>query len=208
MQVVLRTAAAAPDDLVTPSRSPPPARSGSKESESDTSTPRRAMIRALQLLAAVLVLAACTRDVTGPQFNLVGLPAGLDVQFAIEPGEVRQHQPFTASLTIANTTADTIRVVTSHGCLVILHVTRDGQRIPFQGSWWGCTAAITTHTFAPGETHSQTWNLRAELYGQHPGDVEGAPAPKGTYLVQAEFDTGMADGQFRKPLVERTLQVK
>ena len=175
----------------------------------DLTLPRTdAMIRALPLLVAVAVLAGCPRDLTGPQLNLEGLPQGLDVQFAIEPGEVRQHEPFTASLTITNTTAEPIQVVTSHGCLVILHVTRNGQRVPFQGSWMGCYAVVTTHTFAPGETRSETWNLRAELYAQHPGDVEGAPAPKGTYLVQAEFDTGMADGQFRKPLVERTLQVK
>jgi hypothetical protein len=166
------------------------------------------MIRALQLLAAGIVLTACAREITAPQFNLENLPTGLEVQFVVEPGEVRQHEPFSANLTITNTSAETIQVVTSHGCLVTLNVIRNGQRVPFQGSLWGCTAAITTHTFAPGATRSYAWTLRAELYAQHAGDVEGDPAPKGAYLVQIEFDTRPEDGQTRKPLIERTLRVK
>jgi hypothetical protein len=166
------------------------------------------MIRALLPLAAGVVLTACPSDITAPQFNLEGLPAGLDVQLTVEPGEVRQHEPFSASLILTNTSTETIQVVTSHGCLVILNVNRNGERIPFQGSSWGCTAAITTHTFAPGATRSYAWNLRAELYAQQAGDVEGAPAPTGAYLVQVVFDTRPENGQTRKPLIERTLRVK
>jgi hypothetical protein len=166
------------------------------------------MYRALPLLAAVLTLAACPLDVVGPRSDLAGLPPGLDVAFTVEPSEVRQREPFTARLTVTNTTSEAIRVVTSHGCLAIPHVMRDGRRIPFRGSWWGCTAAITTHTFAPGDTRTLTWEMRAELYAEHPGDVEGAPAPRGTYLVQAEFDTFSEHGPHRKPVVERTLRVR
>jgi hypothetical protein len=62
-------------------------------------------------------------------------------------------------------------VVTAHGCLAIPHVLRNGVRVPFKGSWWGCTAAITTHIFAPGETKTRTWDMLAELYAEHPGDL-------------------------------------
>jgi hypothetical protein len=166
------------------------------------------MIRSLPLLLAGVALAACALDITGPQSNLEGLPEGLDVQFTVEPGEVRQHERFSAQLSVTNTTPQTIRVVTAHSCLAIPHVIRDGQPIPIKGSGWGCYAAITTHTFAPGETRMHTWDMRAELYAQHPGDVEGAPAPTGIYRVQAEFDTYSEDGPYRKPLIERTLRVK
>jgi hypothetical protein len=166
------------------------------------------MIRAFPLLIASVAFAACALDIIAPRSDLDSLPPGLDVQFTVEPVEVRQHERFTAQLSVTNTTADTIRVVTSHGCLVIPNVIRNGQRIPFKGSWWGCTAAITTHSFAPGETRMNTWEMAAELYAEHPGDIEGAPAPKGNYLVQAEFDTYSENGPSRKPSVERPLRVK
>jgi hypothetical protein len=166
------------------------------------------MIRALPLLLAGVVLTACALDITDPQSNLEGLPRGLNVQLEVEPGEVRQHEPFSVLLSVTNTTTQTIRVVTAHSCLAIPHVIHDGQPIPIKGSGWGCYAAITTHTFAPGGTRTYTWDMRAELFAQHPGDIEGAPAPQGTYRVQAEFDTYSENGPQRKPWIERSLRVK
>lgn len=160
------------------------------------------MIRTLLSLAACATLAACALDIAGPQTDLTGLPAGLDVQLTVQPGEVGQHAPFTARLAVTNTTSGTLRVTTAHGCLATPHVLRDGRRVPFRGSWWGCTAAITTHTFAPGQTWTQIWEMRAELYAEHPGDVDGAPAPKGSYVVRAEFDTQ------HKPAAEAALRVR
>jgi hypothetical protein len=71
------------------------------------------------------LLAACALDITGPQTDLTGLPAGLDVQFTVEPGEVRQHAPFTARLTVTNTTSDTLRVTT--------RLVRGPGRVPHPG---------------------------------------------------------------------------
>jgi hypothetical protein len=167
-----------------------------------------AMIRALLIPIAGFALAACALDITDPESRLAGLPDGLDVQLTVEPGEVRQHEHFSAQLTVTNTTTQSIQVVTTHSCLAIPRVIRNGQRTPFWGSWWGCYAAITTHTFAPGETRSHTWDMRAELYSQHPGDVDGAPAPTGTYHIQAEFDTYSDGAQLPKPSLTRTLRVK
>jgi hypothetical protein len=166
------------------------------------------MIRTFALVLASAALTACTFDIVGPRAVLENLPGGLDVEFTVEPSEVSQHEPFTTQLRVTNTTSDTIRVVTAHGCLATPHVLRDGRRIPFHGSNWGCTAAITTHTFAPGASRVMTWNMRAELYAEHPGDTGGVPAPRGTYLVRAEFDTFSEDGPSRKPFVERTLRVR
>jgi hypothetical protein len=166
------------------------------------------MLRSVPILAAVAAFAACALEITAPETDLAGLPAGLDVQLTVEPAEVRPHDPFSVRLSVTNTTSDTIHVVTSHGCLAIPHVIRNGQRIPFRGSWWACTAAFASHTFAPGETRTRTWDMRAELYAEHQGDVEGAPAPRGTYLVQAEFGTYSETGPWTRPLIERTLRVK
>lgn len=166
------------------------------------------MIRRLLPLLAGAALTACALEATGPHTGIVGLPAGLDVQLSVAPGEVAQRAPFTARLAVTNRSSDTVRVVTSHGCLVLPNVVRDGERVPFRGTDIGCTAAVTTHVFAPGETRTQSWNLKAELYAQHPGDVDGAAAPSGTYRVRAVFDTGVGGRPEDRPAAEATLRVR
>lgn len=164
------------------------------------------MNRRSLLIFFVAALAGCNLELAGPGPSLDGLPEGLDVVFTVDPSAVVQHAPFSVRLDVTNTTTATIEVVTAHGCLAIPHVVRNGQRVPFRGSWWGCAAAITMHSFAPGETRSITWDMRAELYAEHTGDVEGAPAPKGNYLVKAEFDIYPVNSG-RKPAVTRSLRV-
>jgi hypothetical protein len=166
------------------------------------------MIRRFLLLLPGIALAACSHAITDSHLSLDGLPAGLEVRFTVTPDEVSQHGPFAVQLDVTNTTKETVWVITAHSCLALPHVFRDGRRIPFEGSAWGCYAAITTHTFLPGQVWTMTWNMRASLYGEHPGDVEGAPAPKGTYRVRAEFDTFSEAGPAPKPAVERMLQVR
>ena len=162
---------------------------------------------ALVLLAATLT-SACEPDIVGPDTSLEGLPPGLRVELAVEPAIVAMHEPFTVRLSVTNTTTSELEVVTAHGCLTVPNVTRNGTRIPFEGSSWICTAAITTHVFAPGETRTRAWEMRAELYAEHPGDRDGAPAPPGVYSVQAEFDTYSENGPNRKPAIGRALVVK
>lgn len=168
------------------------------------------MLRRFLVFLPGLALAACSFEATGPVSDLDILPPGLDIRFAVEPGEVLQHAPFNVKLTLSNTTSDTIKIVTSHGCLSTPHFYRNGKRVPMSGSDMGCTAAITTHTFPPGETRSFAWPMRAEFYAEQAGDVEGAPAPTGTYLVRAEFDIGhdTAPGVGRAPAAEVVLRVK
>lgn len=166
------------------------------------------MIRKLFLpLVAGLTLTACPLDITGRQSSLEDLPEGLEVSLTVEPGEVRQHEPFSVHLRVANTTTETIPMVTAGGCLAIPKVIRDGERVPFKGSWWGCTGAITTHTLAPGEIRLRSWDMYAELYAEHTGDPDGAPAPKGAYRVQAEFYTYAEGGSGPNPAVESSLRV-
>jgi len=160
------------------------------------------------VLLVSVVVAACATAITAPEPSLEGLPEGLSVSLTVAPGQVNQHGPFTVKLDITNTTDEVIRVVTGNGCLVIPHVLRNGMRIPFKGSLWGCTAAVTTHTFPPRETRSRTWEMRAELYAEHAGDVDGVAAPKGIYRVQAEFDTVPEPGSFQKPTIEQEIRVR
>lgn len=162
---------------------------------------------AFLLLATTLVL-GCNPDVTGPGAMLEGLPEGLRVELTVEPAIVSPHRAFTARLTVTNTTPREVEVVTAHSCLVIAHVMRGETRVPFEGSSWGCYAAITRHVFAPGETRTLVWELRAELYAEHPGDTDGAPASPGVYRVRAEFDTYLPDDPTRKPAIERGLIVR
>ena len=158
------------------------------------------------VLALALIATACPFEIAGPDTSLDGLPPGLDVTLELEPNVVAQHAPFTATLRVRNTTSEPISVTTSSTCLAVPHVLRDGRRIPFEGSWWGCGDAISTHVLAAGETRTKTWNMRAELYAEEQGDTDGAPAPRGTYWVQAEFDVYPPRGG-RKPSVAAVLRV-
>jgi|GEM_PF-4808228 len=159
------------------------------------------------VLVLPLLIAGCSFDIAGPQPVTDALVEGLTVELDVSPSEVRQYKPFTVRLDVANRTADTIRVVTAHGCLATPNVLRNGVRIPMEGSWWGCTAAITTHVFAPGETWSQTWRMRAALYAEGSGEVDGAPAPRGHYRVRTVFDL-LDLTPDRKPFVEAEIRVR
>jgi hypothetical protein len=162
------------------------------------------MTRAVFILLA-LCTAGCDVELLDPSAG-ADLPEGLAVSFTVAPAEVAQHAPFTAELRITNTTAEPLSVVTSSGCLAVPHVMRNGTRVPFRGSWWGCFGAVTTHSFEPGQTHVVRWDMTADLYPEHPGDVDGAPAPRGTYRVTAEFSL-FIDDQVRRAQVQRTLRV-
>lgn len=166
------------------------------------------MARTTFLLLTGLLLTGCSLELMDPGPNNDGLPEGLELSLVVTPDDVRQHAPFTVRFGATNTTAEPMQIVTNHGCLVIPGVYRNGERLPFAGSWWGCTAAITTHTILPGETRSFEWNMRAELYAEHEGDVEGAPPPAGIYAVRAEFDMTPVAGSSRKPGAEETLRIR
>jgi hypothetical protein len=165
------------------------------------------MRRASLLLIGTLALSACNGTIAGPDPVKVILPGELLLELTLSTDQVEQHGSFTATVSATNISGDTLRVVTPGGCLHTLHVYRGNVRIPFDGTAWGCTAAITTHVFAPGESRTHEWTLRARLYAEHPGDVEGAPAPKGSYSVLARFDTAWETGG-PAPVVSRTLTVR
>jgi hypothetical protein len=165
------------------------------------------MIHFRSLLVLPLLVAGCSFDIAGPHPVADALIEGLTVELEISPSEVRPFEPFTVRLDVANRTADTIRVVTAHGCLATPHVLRDGVRIPMEGSWWGCTAAITTHVFAPGQTWSQTWRMRAAVYAEASGEVDGAPARRGHYRVRTVFDL-LELAPDRQPFVEGEIRVR
>jgi hypothetical protein len=146
------------------------------------------------LLLGTIALSACATEIAGPDPVNVSHPEGLLLELTLSSDEVEQHGTLVATVSATNVSGDTVRVVTPGGCLHTLHVYRAGARVPFDGTAWGCRAAITTHVFAPGESRTQEWTLSASLYAEHPGDVEGLPAPRGSYSVRAEFDTGWESG--------------
>ena len=160
------------------------------------------------VLALTVATAACRRAPIDTQPTPEEWPDSLRVAFTVAPAAVRQHDAFTARLTLSNTSHDTIRVVTPDSCLAIPSVLRDGKRVPFKGSSWGCYQAITFHKFPPGKMRSLRWDMRAELYSGQPSDVDGAPAPKGTYAVQARlaiYGTGMVTHEHT---IKRPLRVR
>jgi hypothetical protein len=171
----------------------------------DGTEPVPMRIRSVLILSGFATLTACGSVLTAPDADLTGLPPGLVAELSVAPSEVPQGGSFDVELRVRNTTPDTVQVITGHGCLVTLQVVQSGRRFPFTGSNFGCRAAITGHRFAPGETRMYRWDMRAELYAQYTGEVDGRPAPKGWYGVVAEFDTRRPDGT--KPFVARVLKV-
>jgi hypothetical protein len=163
-------------------------------------------IRSAVIWPALAALTACGSILTAPDSDLTGLPDGLKAELSVAPGEVPQGGSFDVVMRVRNTTSETIRVTTNHGCLVTPQVSQDGRRIPFVGSNSGCRAAVTGHDFAPGEERTYRWEMRAELYAQYTGEVDGRPAPKGWYGVVAEFDTRRPDGT--RPFIARVLKVE
>jgi hypothetical protein len=163
-------------------------------------------MRSLLIWSTLAALTACGSMLTSPDSDLSGLPAGLEAELSVAPDEVSQGASFDVVLRVRNTTADTLRITTASGCLVTPHVMLDGRRIPFAGSAFGCRAAVTGHKFAPGATQTYRWDMRAELYAQYTGDVDGLPAPKGLYFVVAEFET--MDSERNKPFLGRILKVE
>jgi hypothetical protein len=174
--------------------------------EADMHT-RRPFLPLLMFLPS-LILAACSLEIATPGPTTGGLPEGLEAKLVVEPAEVAQHAPFTVRITVTNTSADTIRIVTGHGCLALPNLTQRGSRIPFKGTDLGCTAAITTHSFAPGEVVTLNWAMRAELYAEHHGDRDDAPAPRGAYIVVAEFGGMPGDGVGDRPKLSAPLWVR
>lgn len=161
-----------------------------------------------RLIILSALLAACSLDTTAPVTYLDGLPSQLAVDLTVEPENVAPHEPFTVTLTVVNTSSSAVQVTTPHSCLALPHVIRGGQRIPFNGTALGCFTVISSHTFAPGVVVTHTWELKADLYSQYPGDLDGAPAAKGDYIVQAQFDTSPVPATGRKPVIERLLRVR
>lgn len=168
----------------------------------------RLLFRSILVLLPSLILAACSLDIATPGPTTDGLPKGLEAELVVEPGTVAQHAPFTVRLRVTNTTADTIRIVTSDTCLALPKVTHSGKWILFKGSIMGCGDAIWTHSFAPGETVSRNWVMRAELYAESAGEEDGPPAPKGTYIIVAEFGGMPGDRVGDRPMVSTPLRVR
>lgn len=166
------------------------------------------MLRAPLILLTGAALAGCDYHVAGPRTDLEGLPHGLDVSLAVEPSTVSPHESFAIRLVVTNTTDHPVTVGTSHTCLALPEVVRNGERMPFEGTALGCGAALTTHRFAPGERRVHVWEARASLYAEQQGDIDGAPAPKGTYLVRAVFDIHDPDEPGRYPVIGTTLHVR
>lgn len=158
------------------------------------------MLRQFPLLLASLIIAACSSATTDPTILLDDLPYGLAVEFTMDPVEVGPHDPFSVSLSLTNTTNDTITIVTPNHALAMPRVVRDGERILFRGSDLGFFPVVTTRTFAPGEQVTRTWELRAELMSMDDDDeIVWLPAEPGAYLVQVEFQVGAVD---ERPLTE------
>jgi hypothetical protein len=159
------------------------------------------------LAAALLFLTGCNDSITGvPLENRQGIPDEIAVGMTLVPDEVDPHGSFTAVFQLRNRSHRTVRITTPHSCLVVPGVYRGSERVPFQGSWYACLTVLTTHTFEPGESRTISWDMKAELYAQHQGDPDGAPAPPGPYVVRAEFEMYNEDGT--RPGVGALLRVR
>lgn len=108
----------------------------------------------------------------------------LDVYLAA-PDTVSVGEEFEIRVLVQNQTRRDVVVQTSNGCLAVPSIFEiGGERVPFKGSWIGCTTAITYHDIPRGETIESTFDVQATLRTEE----ENVPPSPGSYEVHADLN--------------------
>jgi hypothetical protein len=138
-------------------------------------------------LVPLLGMLACTVEIAAPATGEAGVGGeqrvivvgGIRATLALAPNDVERTYPFRAQLTLTNTTATTSTWTSGSSCLAILNLYRGAARIPLRGTDYGCLAVITTHTLAPGESKTASWDLVAQT-------TDGSALIPGEYVLEAD----------------------
>jgi len=166
------------------------------------------------LLPALVVLSACAMDMLSPneQAPAYALSNGLEMQLSIDPTEIGPGEEFTATYSVRNTRAESVRLESLCNALAKGVVYRNSEEVGFVGSGSGCRTAISTYDIAAGETLEQRWRVKAAIIlraypdGREP-DI--ALAESGQYIFRAEPDVYSINGAKAKfPKVEQRIVVR
>ena len=154
-------------------------------------------------VATFLVLgAASCQDPSAPSSvrvddNLVRLTATASAR------EVVAGTPVSLRVTLRNEGTKTVTLHFNSGCQILPYI-RDsrGVNVIPEGGGWGCTAALSQLTLAPGqaEIREDTWTGSTAFRSEMPL----RPLPSGRYYFAAEV--GAAEGKLRTEPIELILK--
>lgn len=156
-------------------------------------------LRSTLAVALVLVCAGCDFKVLVPDetshpegARLVDGP--IRVTLTVTPEVLVPPGTVLAKLTYENLGSETVVLTSSFGCLSFASVYRDGERIPFPSTQYGCTTVVTHRELEPGAPLTAQWPLVV-------GGEDGLDVPAGTYRFVARLNTNAED-------LERTFVIR
>jgi hypothetical protein len=131
------------------------------------------------MILAAAVLTACGNDGLGPQRGALRLEA------TIGRSSIRFGDTTSLVFRLRNLSSDTVALTFSNSCQILPYITtrRDQPVHPSSGDW-GCYAAITGLTLAPGAEKAISVLVR----GGAPGTYPGVPLLPGQYLAYARLE--------------------
>jgi hypothetical protein len=103
-----------------------------------------------------------------------GIRAVLEV-----PAQVERTHAFTARVTLTNTLSSPATWTSGMPCIAFLNVYRAGERVPLQGTDFGCLGVVTIRELAAGESLTTEWRLVAQT-------TDGTPLQPGTFTFEAD----------------------
>lgn len=128
--------------------------------------------------AVLLVLASCQSSLAGPE--------AIASDLHLNATEVSFGESFIVTLKLQNTTDRNVTLRSPMGCVALPSVYRDAERLDWDGTALGCTAAVTSWVVPARDSMVVAFELRAALRGgTDPFDYEVEPEP-GVYEVRME----------------------
>jgi hypothetical protein len=141
------------------------------------------MIRHLCVGSLLLLVVACSGDLSGPRSE-----AGLVLEASLSSPSIEEGQIDTLTVTLTNTNPVPITLHFNSGCQILPYVTDAGgdMVVPSDGGW-ACTLNLSSRTVAPHESQSVEFVWTGGL-----AFAPGPPTqrlPRGTYRVFARLDS-------------------
>ena len=143
-------------------------------------------MRRQTLLSTVVSIATCSTSLACTD------PLGADdprLTFDASPDTVLAGDTVDLVFTLRNRTRYPVTVRSSAGCLFFLETLKDGEPVPWKGTDYACTAAITDFEIPAWDS----LHFVHRLVAAPAGGPAGGGVPAGTYRIRALMNIAMAD---------------
>lgn len=138
-----------------------------------------------RLFVAVLISLATAASACHDPLGVGGVRVSFDAsRDTVLPGDTVE-----VVFTLRNRTISSLTIRSSAGCLYFLEVRMSGESVPWKGSDYLCTAAITRFTIAPGDSLRYVHQLVAV----EAGTTAETPVAPGSYVIRARMNSDLTD---------------